>query len=103
MKIPILVIIALFSQTSAHAAPAAAENSLDAPRAAFLQLKFGMFIHFNMGTYQEKEWGDPRQDPASFHPAKLDCGQWADAARSAGMKYAVLTTKHHDGFSLWVA
>jgi alpha-L-fucosidase len=76
-------------------------ESLDRLREDFLQLKFGMFIHFNMGTYHEKEWVDPGQDPASFNPAKLDCGQWADAAKSAGMKYAVLTTKHHDGFCLW--
>lgn len=76
-------------------------ESLDRLREDFLNLKFGMFIHFNMGTYHEKEWVDPGRDPASFHPAKLDCGQWADAAKSAGMKYAVLTTKHHDGFCLW--
>ena len=76
-------------------------ESLDRLREDFLQLKFGMFIHFNMGTFHEKEWVDPGKDPASFHPAKLDCGQWADAAKSAGMKYAVLTTKHHDGFCLW--
>lgn len=76
-------------------------QSLEKLRKDFLKLKFGMFIHFNMGTFHEKEWVDPGQDPKSFNPAILDCGQWADAAKSAGMKYAVLTTKHHDGFCLW--
>lgn len=70
-------------------------------RADFLKLKFGMFIHFNMGTYHEIEWVKPGQDPMGFNPSKLDCGQWADAAKSANMKYAVLTAKHHDGFCLW--
>lgn len=76
-------------------------QSLDELRKDFLELKFGMFIHFNMGTYHEKEWVDPGQDPLTFNPEKLDCRQWAEAARSAHMKYAVLTTKHHDGFCLW--
>lgn len=79
----------------------ASSQSLEKLRKDFLKLKFGMFIHFNMGTFHEKEWIEPGQDPKSFNPAKLDCGQWADAAKSAHMKYAVLTTKHHDGFCLW--
>jgi alpha-L-fucosidase len=70
-------------------------------RKEFLKLQFGMFIHFNMGTYYEVEWVEPGKDPMTFNPTKLDIGQWADAAQSAGMKYAVLTTKHHDGFCLW--
>ncbi|MDR0844524.1 MAG: alpha-L-fucosidase [Tannerella sp.] len=73
----------------------------DELRNEFLKLQFGMFIHFNMGTYYEIEWVEPGKDPMTFNPAKLDIGQWADAAKSAGMKYAVLTTKHHDGFCLW--
>ena len=39
--------------------------------------------------------------PLTFNPAKLDCGQWADAAKEAGVKYAVLTTKHTEGYALW--
>lgn len=70
-------------------------------RQEFLELKFGMFIHFNMGTYYEVEWVEPGKDPMSFNPKKLDIGQWADAAKSAKMNYAVLTVKHHDGFCLW--
>jgi len=76
-------------------------QSINKLRKEFNQLKFGMFIHFNMGTFHEKEWVEPGQDPMSFNPTKLDCNQWADAAKSAHMKYAVLTTKHHDGFCLW--
>jgi alpha-L-fucosidase len=67
----------------------------------FVDWRFGMFIHFNMGTFHDAEWVEPFQDPLSFNPTELDCGQWADAAKAAGMKFAVLTAKHHDGFCLW--
>lgn len=67
----------------------------------FLNLRFGMFIHYNMGTYHQEQWAYPFHDPKSFEPTNIDCMQWAKAAKSAGMRYAVFTTKHHDGFSLW--
>lgn len=68
---------------------------------AFLDLRFGMFIHLNMATFEEREWGDPLLSPKLFDPRHLDTDQWARAAKSAHMGYACLTTKHHDGFCLW--
>ncbi|AXC13516.1 Alpha-L-fucosidase [Acidisarcina polymorpha] len=67
----------------------------------FLNLRFGMYIHLNMATYEQREWGDPKASPALFNPKDLDTDQWARAAKSAGMEYGCLTTKHHDGFCLW--
>lgn len=67
----------------------------------FIDLRFGMFLHYNMATYQDREWGDPRGDVQDFVPTALDTDQWARAAISAGMTYGCLTTKHHDGFCLW--
>lgn len=75
----------------------------------FLDLRFGMFLHFNSATYefaaQGGDWGGENYQstfrPATWNPAKLDCRGWAQAAKSAGMKFAVLTAKHHDGFDLW--
>jgi len=67
----------------------------------FLDLRFGMFIHFNMPTYGGHVWPDPQLSPMVFNPQKLDCNQWADAAVSAGMTYGCLTTKHHSGFCIW--
>jgi alpha-L-fucosidase len=67
----------------------------------FVDLRFGMFVHFNMATFQDREWGDPTSPPDLFHPAALDTDQWAAAARSAGMTWACLTTRHHDGFCIW--
>jgi len=67
----------------------------------FLELRFGMYIHLNMATYEQREWGDPKTSPRLFNPVHLDTDQWAEAALSANMKYGCLTTKHHDGFCLW--
>jgi len=67
----------------------------------FLDLRFGMFLHFNMATFQDREWGDPTGAPSTFNPTALDTDQWLAAAQSAHMQYACLTTKHHDGFPIW--
>ena len=67
----------------------------------FVDLRFGMFIHFNMPTYFNDDWPDPDASPALFNPVRMDCKQWAKAARSANMTYGCLTTKHHSGFCIW--
>ncbi|GAA1528273.1 alpha-L-fucosidase [Kribbella lupini] len=63
--------------------------------------QFGMFIHYGPGTYTNEQWATPGTSPSVFNPTALDTDQWAAAAKSAGMSYGVLTTKHHDGFALW--
>ena len=67
----------------------------------FMTWRFGMFLHFNLGTFADLDWAGGYEDPALFNPAKLDCGQWADAARAAGMTYLVLTVKHTEGIALY--
>ncbi|MBO8471874.1 MAG: alpha-L-fucosidase [Bacteroidetes bacterium] len=67
----------------------------------FVDLKFGMFIHFNMPTFWDADWPDPDADKDVFNPAGMDCSQWAEAAKSAKMRYGCLTTKHHSGFCIW--
>jgi len=66
-----------------------------------VNLRFGMFNHFNLGTFTDEEWAAGGQSPSRFAPSSVDCAQWAAAAAAAKMSYGVLTTKHHDGFSLW--
>jgi len=66
----------------------------------FQEWEFGLFIHLGVYTYNDLP-GSKRDDPNTFSPRKLDCGQWIRTARDAGMRYAVLTAKHHDGFCLW--
>jgi alpha-L-fucosidase len=67
----------------------------------YVNRKLGMFLHFNMGTFTGEEWASPNRPLATFNPTALNTDQWADAAVAAGMKYGVLTAKHHDGFALW--
>jgi len=66
----------------------------------FVDLRFGMFLHFGILTYTG-QWAQPNLDITQFNPTQLDPNQWADAAVSANMKFGVLVTRHHDGFALW--
>jgi alpha-L-fucosidase len=77
----------------------------------FRDARFGMFIHWGLYALLGRgEWAMSREqipleeyDPLAerFSVPKYDPKQWAAVARDAGMKYMVLTTKHHEGFSLW--
>jgi alpha-L-fucosidase len=67
----------------------------------WLTLGYGMFIHFGANTFAGKAWGDGSFPLDEFNPRVVDTDQWAEVAAEAGMRYAVLTTKHHDGFCLW--
>ena len=64
-------------------------------------LKYGMFIHYGMSTYTGSELPDGSHPSTLYAPDKLDVDQWVSVARDAGMKYAVLTTKHVAGHCLW--
>jgi alpha-L-fucosidase len=82
---------------------AAAEPAVGptAAQKAWMRLGYGMFIHFGPNTILGVGWGDGKFPPARVVFPKLSTRQWAEVAAEAGMKYAVLTTKHHDGFCLW--
>ena len=68
---------------------------------AFESLQYGMFIHYGMSTFVQKEIPDGSQPASTYAPDKLDVDQWVCVARDAGMKYAILTTKHVAGHCLW--
>jgi alpha-L-fucosidase len=67
---------------------------------AYVDLRFGMLIHFGILTYTGN-WGDANLPIQQFNPTKLDTTQWADAAVAAKMKYAIMSVRHIDGFALW--
>jgi len=79
----------------------AATKSLHELQQHFVDLRCGMFIHFNMPTFCPEDWPDPDEPAETFNPTELDCTQWAKAARTANMTYGCLTTKHHSGFCIW--
>ena len=68
---------------------------------AWESMKYGMFIHFGMSTFEGKEHSTGNEPSATYCPDKLDVEQWLSVACDAGMKYAVLTTKHISGHCLW--
>ncbi|HSH77835.1 MAG TPA: alpha-L-fucosidase [Herpetosiphonaceae bacterium] len=77
----------------------------------FTRDRFGMFIHWGLYALPARhEWVKSRErmDDAAyqryfdhFNPDLYDPRAWAESARDAGMKYVVMTTKHHEGFCLW--
>ncbi|MBI3942935.1 MAG: alpha-L-fucosidase [Chloroflexi bacterium] len=77
----------------------------------FVHDRFGMFIHWGLYALAARhEWVKNREeiDDATyqkyfehFNPDLYDPTAWARTAREAGMKYMVITTKHHEGFCLW--
>jgi alpha-L-fucosidase len=77
----------------------------------FIHDRFGLFIHWGLYSVPARhEWvkaiertadGDYQKYFNYFEPDLYDPAAWADAAADAGMKYFVVTAKHHEGFCLW--
>ncbi|MFN8206571.1 MAG: alpha-L-fucosidase [Bacteroidales bacterium] len=73
--------------------------------------RFGMFIHWGPVSLKGTEigWSRGSQVPVEeydnlykkFNPGNFNADEWVSIAKEAGMKYIILTTKHHDGFCLW--
>ncbi len=104
MAIVLLSVSRLSAQGSSIRDGRRAENAKPVgagDRQDFLDWRFGMFLHFNMGTFVGLDWANGHEDPAVFAPSQLDCGQWADVAKAAGMRYGVLTVKHTGAWCLW--
>src|SRR5688500_2149598 len=76
-------------------------KNLHALQQDFVNLKFGMFIHYSMATYLNHDWADPNAPPSLFSPKKINCNLWADAAKSAKMTFGCFTAKHVSGFAMW--
>lgn len=124
MKKLILVVVVLIATISANCQVNYIEESKEdfADRMSwFTEAKYGMFIHFGLysqlgGIYKGNEAGRyaewiqanqqiPKEDYVklidTWNPKKFNADKIAKLAKKAGMKYLVITTKHHEGFCLW--
>lgn len=109
MKIGTIILTALLgtgsllAQDATPVMPSAIKKWQDA--------RFGMFIHWGPVSLKGTEIGWSRGAGVpieeydnlykQFNPTKFNADTWVAVAKAAGMKYIVLTTKHHDGFCLW--
>jgi alpha-L-fucosidase len=102
--------------------PVRTEDPYTSPRTHWYRdARYGMFIHWGIYAVPAGEWKGNRPKDAGewimhhqkipiaeyeplakqFNPVKFDARQWVAVAKDAGMKYVVITSKHHDGFCMW--
>ena len=77
----------------------------------FQDEKFGIFLHWGLysmigaGEWVMTNWNiNHREYPKlakTFYPSEFDADAWVSAIKAAGAKYITITTRHHDGFSLF--
>ena len=105
-----LTIILFFQNTHCQQGYIPSDENLEA-RAWFKDARFGLFIHW--GVYSvlgDGEWVMNNQNisieeyeklPSFFNPVYFDAEEWVLMAKDAGMKYITITSRHHDGFSMF--
>ena len=77
----------------------------------FQDMKFGMFVHWGPVSLKGTEigWSRGKDVPVeiydslylNFNPVNFDADKWIKTLKKAGMKYFIITSRHHDGFNLW--
>ena len=110
MKNYLLSILCLFILSANAQTYTPSKENLKA-RTSFQDNKFGMFIHWGASSVLgDGEWvmnnkeinkDDYKKLSKVFNPVDFDAAKWVSTAKNAGMKYIVLITRHHDGFSNW--
>ncbi|MDE6575415.1 MAG: alpha-L-fucosidase [Muribaculaceae bacterium] len=113
MKKLVLALLALLGISHLKAAEIPADTVLyAAPQSVeeFRDAAFGIFIHWGIySIFGQGEWylnyGPQREEYAkaasAFYPANFNAAQWVKSFKDAGAKYITITTRHHDGFSMF--
>jgi alpha-L-fucosidase len=79
-------------------------------RAAFEDMRFGVFIHWGIySMFAQGEWylnsglsdAEYQKAASGFYPARFDADAWVKAIKASGAKYITFTSRHHDGFSMY--
>jgi len=110
-----LLVLAIVLSAAAQTAMAQLPKESEAQKAQRMKwwtdARFGMFIHWGLYALPARhEWVKNRERMTDeqyqkyferFNPDLYDPREWAKMAKAAGMKYVVLTSKHHEGFCLW--
>jgi hypothetical protein len=117
----ILAALAVTTATTTWVAASETRTERDVRMAWWREAKFGMFVHWGIysvtgGEYKGQrvpnsaEWmmnrgkipiAEYEQYAAQFNPTKFDADGFVALAKEAGMRYIVITAKHHDGFSMF--
>ena len=109
-KLIIIIICFTVNLSNAQQDYSPSKENLEA-RKWFEEAKFGLFIHW--GVYSvlgDGEWVMNNQNisikeyerlPGFFNPIEFDADEWVKMAKEAGMKYITITSRHHDGFSMF--
>ena len=121
MKKTLLLLIGIMMLGMVHPAFSQTTLSDSARMAWWKEARFGLFIHWGIysvpaGTYNGKkiagigEWimnngkipmVEYQKYAAQFNPVKYNAEEWVKLAKEAGMKYIIITSKHHDGFAMF--
>ena len=109
-KLIIIIICFTVNLSNAQQDYSPSKENLEA-RKWFEEAKFGLFIHW--GVYSvlgDGEWVMNNQNisikeyerlPGFFNPIEFDADEWVKMAKETGMKYITITSRHHDGFSMF--
>jgi alpha-L-fucosidase len=118
LNLTILAAAALLAQPAIRKDP---PKSQDEKMKWFRDARFGLFIHWGLYSIPAGEWkgqkipgigewimnrakipvAEYEQLAAQFNPTEFNAEAWVQMAEDAGMKYIVITSKHHDGFAMY--